>query len=1222
MKQFLFFIVVIAFIPMTGFAEDWPMWRYDAGRTANSPEDLGHNLSLSWVHEFSPRETVWDDPLNRDLMQYDRIFEPIVTGKYLIIGFNDRDKVVALNTTTGAEIWTYYTDGPVRLPPVAHQKKIYVASDDGFLHCLEAKSGRCLWKFRGGPDDSRLIGNKRLISTWPARGGPVVADGVVYFAASIWPFMGTFIYALDAETGELVWENDGTGADFILQPHRSPAFAGVAPQGSLVVSGDKLLVPGGRSVPACLDRETGEVLYYRLSDFGKSGGSFVCAIGDYFFNHHREDNTYVYSLHNGDSVGMAGYPVLTDEIVYLAGRRTQAIEFSRYLSSPKDLGNSRLWRVDVDSSGDLIKVGSCLFAGGEEKITALELRKNKEPKALWTKIVDGSVERLLAADGRLFAVTLDGKIMAFSPTLGKVNYRHDGIKTLEPSDTNLKAASALLEHSVSRSGYGVIYGIEEKGAIEGLLTLSDFHFILLTDDGSKVQQLREHFDAQGMYGKRVAISELKADSLPSYMSSLSIVSAGYSVAENVSSILQSMRPYDGVTVFVSPDEESKTLVKDHIKEDEGFIVVSEGSNLVVKREGPLEGAGEWTHQYGNIANTAKSDDDRVKAPLGLLWFGGSSNMDVLPRHGHGPPEQVINGRLFIQGLDSISARDVFTGRVLWKTTIPGLNTYDLFYDSSYKDTPTSTRYNQEHLPGANVRGANFVATEDSVYVVEESGCLVLDATAGEPKKLIFLPPVDPEAQRPQRRDWAYIGIYGDILLGGNGFVHFSDLLGQKKDEYSIWTDLDTSASRELIAFDRNSGEILWEFTDVEYGLLHNAIVAGNGRIYLMDKYPPHIQSQLSRRGVQLPSSYNLHALDVDTGELLWTNSGNLFGSFLSYSEKEDILIQSTRPSRDMVRGEEGSRMVAFRGSDGTVIWDKTNKYSTFPILHNEMLITEGAIYDLHTGDALSTRSPVDGEKVPWHWERNYGCNYPIASEHLISFRSAAAGYYDLTDRSGTGNFGGFKSGCTSTLIAADGVLNAPDYTRTCSCSYQNQTSLAMVHMPENEAWTFTTLKMEEKPVERLGLNFGAPGDRIDEEGILWLDYPVVGGPSPDIVVSTTPEEPKVFRHHSSKVSGDARAWIVASGFEGLSEISVKLNSKKDSLYRIRLIFCQPTKREGKSRRFQVALQGQEVGTVEYMAEDIGKVQVLESDGIVVDDMLQIELTGDESILCGLEISLE
>ncbi len=52
------------------------------------------------------------------------------------------------------------------------------------------------------------------------------------------------------------------------------------PQGPLVVSGDKLLIPGGRSVPACYDRHTGELLYYQLADNGKKGGGAIVAAND------------------------------------------------------------------------------------------------------------------------------------------------------------------------------------------------------------------------------------------------------------------------------------------------------------------------------------------------------------------------------------------------------------------------------------------------------------------------------------------------------------------------------------------------------------------------------------------------------------------------------------------------------------------------------------------------------------------------------------------------------------------------------------------------------------------------------------------------------------------------------------------------------------------------------------------------------------------------------
>ncbi|TFG40525.1 MAG: hypothetical protein E4H43_05565, partial [Bacteroidia bacterium] len=241
---------------------DWPMWRYDHNRSASTPEQLADELHLQWQVNYSPRIPVWDDPLNQNLMQFDRIFEPIVAGNKIFLGFNDQDKIVALDLETGEELWHYYADGPVRLPLASANGKIYFTGDDGYCYCLNSEDGSLVWKVLLAPDSNKLLGNKRLISMWPARGGIVIKDNVIYTAASIFPLMGTFIYALNADDGTIIWKNEGTGSNYILQPHRSPAFADVAPQGSFVITGNKLLVAGGRSVPAAFDINTGEELYY------------------------------------------------------------------------------------------------------------------------------------------------------------------------------------------------------------------------------------------------------------------------------------------------------------------------------------------------------------------------------------------------------------------------------------------------------------------------------------------------------------------------------------------------------------------------------------------------------------------------------------------------------------------------------------------------------------------------------------------------------------------------------------------------------------------------------------------------------------------------------------------------------------------------------------------------------------------------------------------------
>ncbi|MFM7925675.1 MAG: hypothetical protein ACKPJJ_36105, partial [Planctomycetaceae bacterium] len=155
--------------------------------------------------------------------------------------------------------------------------------------------------------------------------------------------------------------------------------------------------------------------------------------------------------------------------------------------------------------------------------------------------------------------------------------------------------------------------------------------------------------------------------------------------------------------------------------------------------GALPDSADWTHLHGDIANSRKSDDARVKLPLGVLWFGGSSNLDVLPRHGHGPGQQVVDGRLFIQGINTLSARDVYTGRVLWRKEFKDLGTFDVYYDSTYKETPLDPAYNQVHIPGANARGTNYVATAEHVYIVEGAVCRVLDPASGQLIRTIELP---------------------------------------------------------------------------------------------------------------------------------------------------------------------------------------------------------------------------------------------------------------------------------------------------------------------------------------------------------------------------------------------------------------------------------------------------------------------------------------------------
>lgn len=1150
---------VLSVLPAHSRASDWPMWRCDAGHSAATSHELPEELQLHWDRQYSARVPVWDDPLNRDMMPYDRIFEPVVAQGRMFLNFNDTDKVVAVRVEDGSELWSFYADGPVRFSPVYHKGSIYLTSDDGYLYCLSADDGALRWRFRGGPSDRKVIGNRRVISSWPARGGPVIADDTVYFAASIWPFMGTFIYALDAETGQVRWLNDDTSAQFQKQPHSAPAFAGVAPQGQLTVAGDLLIVPGGRSLPAAFNRHTGTLEFFNFGGKGE-GGSFVAANSSRAFVHTRVRGTLALDLPKGTvSKFRANEPVLAGDRLYAAVDAEPATDKKE--ATPPSVAafnrdNKILWQIPADATGDLIQAGRRLYAAGKSSLTAIDLPQGDTPARIaWSLPIEGQVVRLLAAADRLFAVTLDGHIMAFGDGNKQSNQIVGKPKAIAPDTKANAAAQSLLDTAGQREGYAVWFGIDDPRLLEAVVIQSDLHVVAIDPDSERIAELRRRFDQAGLYGTRIALHVGTIDNFvpPPYVANLIYVAPSLATVlsdeEKLARVYDSVRPYGGILwIHPGPAKTSSNLG--------GALPVEALANArlrpnswdtVITREGALPGAADWTHAYGNIANTVKSDDKRVKLPLGILWFGGPSNLDVLPRHGHGPCEQVVGGRLFIEGMNCLSARDVYTGRILWKRQFEDLGTYQVYFDETYADTPLSTEYNQVHTPGANARGTNFVATEDGVYLVMAGRCLLLDGQTGDTVREFTLPAGE-DGQAP---DWGYVGVYGDLLLAGVGFGDYSERLGYEykpsKKKTNAWSP-DFSASLGLMAFDRHSGEIRWQI-NAHHSFLHNAIVAGGGRVYLLDKLPKRVEEQNRRRGIDPAESYRLVAADANTGDIGWT-SENAFGTWLSYSEEHDLLLQAGSAASDRSPDEADSGMAVLRAADGSLVWEKPEfSYAGPCILHGDTIITNSTSYkesqgafSLLDGSPATINDPVTGESFPWRFVRTYGCNTAVASENLLTFRSGAAGFYDLTNHGGTGNFGGFKSGCTSNLIVADGVLNAPDYTRTCTCAYQNQTSLALVSMPENEIWTYNLFAQPKEGVpdiQRVGINLGAPGDRAADDGTLWVNYPADEGTSPKILVEADGAI-HWYCNHASRITHGDFPWVAASGADGIERLTVHL----------------------------------------------------------------------------------
>ncbi|OFX39508.1 MAG: hypothetical protein A2X03_08775 [Bacteroidetes bacterium GWA2_40_15] len=1205
---------------------DWPAWRYDHNRSASSPEQLADKLYLQWKVKYSERTPVWDDPLNQNLMQFDRIFEPIVAGNKLFLGFNDQDKVIALDLNTGQELWHYYADGPVRLPVTANKGKLYFISDDGFCYCLNSDNGSLLWKLSLAPASNKLLGNKRLISMWPARGGIVIKDDILYTSASIFPLMGTFIYSINAETGEVIWKNEGTGSNYILQPHSSPAFADVAPQGNFTISGNKLLVAGGRSVPSAFDLRTGEQLYYKLAESGKTGGAFTCANDKVYFNHHRGRMTYMYDSQTGNRIKTetGEYPVIDGNTIYFSGDEISA----SLLTDSNNLKS--LWKSAIPASNDLIKSGNRLYAADSSGITAIEIA-DETAVIKWRIPLEQNIQRLVASNGKLIAVSDDGEILVF----GEASVSEVASVNKPESELNSGSLSAkeIINTTGLTSGYGVVFGTDDINMLESLIAKTNLTLIAYDSDPSRILYLREYFDRLGVKADRLSFLHFDQTFplLPQYFSALTVINdlsyIRFYDADILKKVYESTRPYDGKIWIKTGNRERKLLTA--ALENIGLYGLEKSENrgsVVISRTGALDGSAEWTHNYGDISNTVKSNDRRVKAPLGILWFGGNSNLDVLPRHGHGPGEQVIDGHLIIQGMNSISARDVYTGRVLWERKFEKLidDNMMVYFDESYDgENPLDTKYNQEHIPGSNSRGTNFIATKEYVYVIEGNRCHLISIDSGDLIKTFA-------TGDSATKKLGYIGVYDNYLILGNNFPDFPEIRDpDEKVENPAFSNFDIAASRELIILDRFSGNRIWSIK-ANHGFIHNSVICGDGLLFCLDKLPQNLETKLKRRGEPLPLGSRLVYIDIKTGKITHQEKNDIFGTWLGYSSGHKFLLQATRPSRDMLTGEYGNRMIVYNVNTREMVWDRDIKYANPPIIHGDKIYTEGEGFSLLTGDPIIEKDPLTGEDKKWSYKREYGCGIIVASEYLLTFRSASAGFINLDLFDGTGSLGGWKSGCSTNLIVADGVLNSPDYTRTCQCPYQNQTSLALVNMPWMTYWANSNYKWSGKQIKQLGLNLNAPGDRTADNNTLWLEYPVAGGASPDIPVKIDSADYFEIRKDPISVISESSPWISSSAIGGIRSLEITLSKDHQSAettYKVSLYFSELENKKQGERVFDVIIQNYKVLDDFDIVNETGRVnkEIIKTfTGITAGKTLTIEMHPEKgnTILSGIELTQE
>ena len=193
----------------------------------------------------------------------------------------------------------------------------------------------------------------------------------------------------------------------------------------------------------------------------------------------------------------------------------------------------------------------------------------------------------------------------------------------------------------------------------------------------------------------------------------------------------------------------------------------------------------------------------------------------------------------------------------------------------------------------------------------------------------------------------------------------------------------------------------------------------------------------------------------------------------------------------------------------------------------------------------------------------------------------------------------------------------------------------MVHMPDVEYWTTSDFKWSGKQIKKVGINLNAPGDRMADNGTLWLDYPSIGGRSPDLPINMETQNAEFFRRHSGFLEADnSHPWISASAISGIRKIVITLSTSENiitSNYTVHLYFAELDEKIVGERVFDIHIQDQHVlenFDIVQEANGINREVKKSFYGIGANDTLIIKLEPSmlapqcEPLLSGIEILLE
>ena len=201
---------------------DWPMFRGNAVRGNAVNTSLGKTLTLKWT------ATVGLGKRTYGAMDSERtgLSQAVCRDGLAAVADIEGQRVVAFNTDTGDVKWTFHVGARVDFPPTFHRGLALVAAKDGWAYCLDAKTGKLIYRLLIAPHERYIGGQETLESMWPTAGDVAVFNGIAYASAGLATNIhgGIRVVAFLPRSGRVVWSRCISGKPTINDLETQPTL--------------------------------------------------------------------------------------------------------------------------------------------------------------------------------------------------------------------------------------------------------------------------------------------------------------------------------------------------------------------------------------------------------------------------------------------------------------------------------------------------------------------------------------------------------------------------------------------------------------------------------------------------------------------------------------------------------------------------------------------------------------------------------------------------------------------------------------------------------------------------------------------------------------------------------------------------------------------------------------------------------------------------------------